>query len=299
MGRVLKESGSLRFVRTSKATATVAGVILCLAVSAALAEQIKKTFPTVANPSLLLRSYNGNIRVRGWDRNEMEIQAERSSPAMEVVVAEGAEKVTVETRPLHSDISGEQSRVDFEIQAPRQASIRVDAHRGEITVEDMQGGVAIEGVSNSVDLSSIQGHVSVRTVEGPITVSDSEGHIEVYSISGSLKLVRVNGPEVVASTNSGSIHYEGDFGLGGTYVLKNYNSPIEILTSSKASFDVTARAVQGLIESNLPFRPIPLGSSFRRLPPGKFLQGRFNSGKSTVQVTSFSGTIRLQGPGPQ
>ena len=299
MGRVLKKSDGLRRVRTSRGTLAAVGVVLCLGVSAATAQQIKKSFPTTATPSLLLHSYNGNIRVKGWERNEMEILGERSSSAMEVVIAEGAEKVTVETRPLHPNVSGEQSRVDFKIQVPGKATIRVDSHQGEITVEGVHGDVAIEGVSNSVFLSLIQGHVSVRTVEGPILLRDSEGHVELYSISGDLKLVRVNGPQMVASTNSGSIHYEGDFGSGGTYVFKNYSSPIEILTSSKASFDLTARAVQGLIESNLAFRPIPMGSSFQRLPPGKFLQGRLNTGKSTVQVTSFSGTIRLQGPGPQ
>ena len=181
---------------------------------------------------------------------------------------------------------------------PRQATVRVDSERGEIVVKNLQGTLAIEGISTPVSLTQMKGHMTVRTVDAPILIQSSEGSINADSISGDLRFVQVNGSELVANTNSGSIRYEGDFGDGGTYVLNNYSSPIDILATAKASFDLTARAVMGLIESTLSFRPTPLGNPFRRLAPNKFLQGRFNSGASTVRVTSYSGTIRVRGPRP-
>src|SRR3990170_1710788 len=135
MGRILKKYSCRVARRKPKAIFAVLGLVLCVTIPAASGEQIKKRFPTVANPSLLLHSYNGNIRILGWELNEMEIQGERSSPAVEVVIAEGEEKVTVEARPISQEVSNKQSRVDFQIQVPRQATVRVDSHQGEITVE--------------------------------------------------------------------------------------------------------------------------------------------------------------------
>lgn len=269
--------------------------ILCLNVSAAFGEQIQKKFSTTSTPSLQVHNHNGTVVVKGWDQSEIEIQGDRPSEAMDVIILGGQDKVSVQVHPVRDRLSQEESRVDFQIRVPRQASVRVDSEQGGITVEEIQGDVTIEGVSNPVTLSQIRGHITVRTLDGPIVIRSSEGHIQAHSINGDMQFLQVNCPELVASTNSGAIRYEGDFGLGGTYVLNNYSSPIQIVASDKASFDFTARVVLGFIESNLSFRPMPLSSAFRRLSPGKFLQGRFNTGKSTVQATSYSGTIQVLG----
>ena len=298
MGRVLMLSNSRAARRKGESAVLLLTAILSLGLTVASAEQIKKKFSTGPNPSLLLHNHNGSVSVKSWEQNEIEIQGNRSSDAMEVLITGGEQKVTVQTHPPRAHLSPEESRVTFEIRVPRQATIRVDAERGDVAVEKVQGDVTIEGVSTAVSLADLRGHIAVRTVDGPIRIRSSEGHIEAHSFSGDVEFFQVNGAELVASTNSGGIRYEGDFGLGGTYVLNNYSSPIRILTSEQASFDLTARAVQGMIENSLSFRPIPLGNAFRRLPPNKFLQGRFNSGKSTVQVTSYSGTIQLQGRRP-
>ncbi len=300
MGGVLRRANSTGDGRSRTLRGLGLAGILLAGAAFVSAEPIKKKFSTAANPSLSLRNHYGSIVVKSWEQNEIEIQGERSSDGMQVVILGGEQKVSVQTHPVRERISLQDARVDFQIRVPRQATVRIDSERGNLSVENIEGNVAVEAVSTVVELSHIRGHISVHTVDGPIRIQSSEGdHIEAHSISGSLKFVGVNCHELVAKTNSGAIQYEGDFGAGGNYVLNNYNSPIEIVASDKASFDFTARAVEGAIESNLVFRPIPLGVLFRRPAAGRFLQGRFQTGDSTVQVTSYSGTIRVRGPRPQ
>ncbi|MBI4458905.1 MAG: hypothetical protein HY648_02460 [Acidobacteria bacterium] len=259
----------------------------------AFAEQIQKKFAVIPNASLLLHSHNGNISIKGWDQNEIEVRGERPE-AVEVAIAGDEQKVTVQTHLGRKNLSPQQAEVNFEVRVPRQATVRVEAERGTIAIDGIEGTVTVEGVSSDVKLSRLKGNVTARTLDGPITIQASEGHIKADSISGDMNFLQVNGSELVGNTNSGVIRYEGDFGSGGTYVLNNYSSPIYIVTSDRASFDLTARAVQGVIENDLTFRPVPLGSPLRSSTQGKFLQGRFNTGASTVKVTSYSGTIRVQ-----
>ena len=289
----------LRSLNFSVARRAAAGFLLfgfCVGVSALAAEQIKKDIPTVAKPSLLLRNQNGAISVKTWDQNQIEIKANPSSDLNEVMIVPGEQKVTVQTHLRSDRAVPADARVDFEIMVPREATVRVDSERGQISVENVKGDITVEGVSNSVGLTNISGHINVRTVDGPILLKSCDGHIEARSISGDLKFIHVNASELMANTNSGRISYEGDFGGPGHYELHNYRSPIEIVASDKASFELTARAMQGSIESDIPFRPTPAGQSFRRLSPGRFLQGLFHNGESTVQITSYSGTIRVHGP---
>ena len=270
----------------------------CLGFAAGVlsAETIKKTVPTSASPSFLLHNHTGRIEVQGWDQNQVDIQGESASDAMEVMIMESEQKVTVQVHPKRERFTPQEARLDFLVRVPRRATVRLDSERGQIVVSDLDGNVTVEGISTPVSLSAVNGHISVRTVDAPVEIKQSEGHIKVDSISGDLRFANVSGPELVANTNSGAIRYEGDFGDSGNYVLNNYSSPIDILATARASFDITARAVMGAIDSTLSFRPIPVGNAFRRLSPGKFLQGRFNSGASTVTVTSYSGTIRVRGP---
>ncbi|SRR5579885_1673564 len=292
MGRILK------FDETAARLAAAAFLasIVCVGITAAYAEQIKKDFPTGTKPSLLLRNQNGAISVKTWDQRRISIQANSSSDAIEVMIQPGEQKVTVQTHPKDGTVLPADAHVDFDIWVPRESTVHVDTERGQVAVDNVTGDISIEGVSNPILLSNISGHVSVRTVDGPILIRSSEGHIEARSISGDLKFVRVNATELVANTNSGTINYEGDFGSGGHYILNNYKSPINIIASEKASFEVTARAMEGTIESDIPLRPTPIGQHFRKLSPSKFLQGLFNTGESTVQIMSYSGTIRLHGP---
>lgn len=296
MARLLRRGDSAGVAgKQQSVAALVAGLFLVVA-TAFSAEQIKRDFPTGAKPSLLLRNQNGAISVKTWDQNQIEIQANPSSDSMEVMIIPGEQKVTVQTHARGDRPAPADARVDFEIRVPREATVRVDSERGQISVENVKGDVAIEGVSNSVGLSNLSGHITVRTVDGPVLLRSCEGHIEAHSISGDLKFLNVNASELTANTNSGMISYEGDFGSAGHYVLNNYQSAINIVASEKASFELMARSMQGSIESDISFKPTPLGQPFRRLTPGKFLQGLFRTGASTVLVTSYSGTIRVRGP---
>jgi DUF4097 and DUF4098 domain-containing protein YvlB len=264
------------------------------------AENIHRRIATGANPVLELRTQSGKVSVTGWDHNEIDIQGEVASDAMEVNIDGDSDKVTVQSQ-RRGGMRSEDARVDLSIQVPRHTAVRLKTDRGEVSVSGVQGPVKVDGISTAVAISDVQGEIDLKTVDGPIQMIASQGSVTAESISGDMKFMRVSGAKLTANTNSGEISYEGDFGQaaghGGSYVLNSYSSPIEIIASRNASFNLTARSVQGTIQSSLTFRPTPEGNAFRRLPPGKFLQGRFNNGQANVEVNSFSGTIRLRSAG--
>ncbi len=277
--------------------AILLGSALLLGLTSVYAESIRRKFATTENPVLELRTQTGKVSVTGWDQNEIEIQGESGSDAMEVSIDGSADKVSIQSHPRRERMTSEDARVDLTIQVPRHTDVRLKTDRGQVSVSNIAGPVLVDGVSTAVAISGVHGDIALKTVDGPIQMIASLGNITAESISGDMKFMRVSGASLIANTNSGEISYEGDFGQGGSYVLNSYSSPIEIIASRNASFNLTARSVQGTVQSNLTFRPTPEGIAFRRLPPGKFLQGRLNSGDANVEVNSFSGTIRLRGTG--
>ena len=63
--------------------------------------------------------------------------------------------------------------------------------------------------------------------------------------AGDVTLNAVNGPLVQVNSTSGKIHYEGDFGNSGEYMLTSHSGDIEASAPNDASIDVTARSVRG------------------------------------------------------
>ena len=71
-------------------------------------------------------------------------------------------------------------------------------------------------------------HVHVRTLNGSVTLTNiRNGHVEVTSVGGDVVLNSVNGPLVQVNSTSGKIHYEGDFGNSGEYMLTSHSGDIE------------------------------------------------------------------------
>ena len=273
----------------------VAGVLSAGALPA-FSEAIQKTFATNANPALTLHSHNGTVKVLGWSENQIEISGERASDSMDVLIEGNEEKVTIKMHPKRQNLTRDEARVDLTIRVPRHAMVSVESEQGEIAIENVEGGVIVEGVTNSVTLSQIHGHITARTVDGPIVIRSSEGVVQADSISGDLQFQQVDGAQLTGTTNSGNIRYQGSFGLGGTYKLHSYSSTIDVQASPQASFEVDARSIQGTIVNRIQFpAPPAAASSLRDRRGGRSVQGRVNTGKSTVQITSYSGTIRLSG----
>jgi len=278
------------------ATMPAMAAALCAA-PPAFSEAIQRDFATIGNPTLILHIHSGAISVTGWDQNRVDIQGERASAdGMDLLIEGNAEKVSIETHPKRQNLTRDEARVDLTIRVPRQALVRVESEQGSITVEGVEGGVTVEGATNSVALTRIRGHVTARTVDGPIVIRSSEGVVQADSISGDLQFVEVNASQLTGTTNSGAIRYQGDFGMGGTYKLHSYSSPIEVQASPRASFDVDARSIQGAIENRISLpSAAPATTTMQQRRTGRSVQGRVNTGKSTVQITSYSGTIRLSG----
>lgn len=283
----------------------ITATLVLVGFSSLYAEEIRKSLATTENPTVEVRSQSGRVKVQGWDQNQVGVVGQ-SSDAMKLSADGDSQKITVESHPTREKLSREESQVNFEIHVPRKSTVHVKTDTGTVEVNSLDGGaVTVDGVSTDVAVANVQGDIDVKTVDGPIQLLSSQGNIKVESISGDMKFMRVSASDFVANTNSGNISFEGDFGAAGrsshgdkpgNYVLNSYSSSIEVIAARTASFHVSARSAQGMIQNSLMIRPTAEGNAFRRLP-GRYVEGRYNSGEAALEINSFSGTIRLSGSG--
>jgi len=270
--------------------------ICCITLlSAALAADSRKEFKyTVANgASVNVMNQFGTVSLRPASGNQVVVVANSHSDKVEADCTQSGNRIDVRTHFLQK-ANDDEGKVDYEIQVPNGATISAQVANGSITAENLNGDVTLRGDSASLEAHDINNaHVHAHTVSGPITLANiSGGHVEAGTGSGKVMLTNVTGPSVTVNTTSSAISYDGDFGSGGAYQLSSHSGPIDVALPASASVELKAESVSGSVENDFPLQK-KKHSDFTP-QTGKSFQGYANSGSSSVQLHSFSGTIRVK-----
>jgi len=222
------------------------------------------------------------------------VVATHASEKTEVDATQMGNRVEVVTHLLTEDVAAPDLVANFEITVPEETAIQLRNDSGDVFVERISGDMSFDTVAAGVDLKEVAGYLVIKTVGGSLTCYLCAGRIEVNSISGDLKFLRPVSKDVRAQTYSGNIFFDGAFDHSGTYVLKNYTGLIEVRFSDGDSFQLSANTVQGKVESQASLKPPAHKTTSYRPPTSSgMLSGVQNLGLARVELSSYSGTIKV------
>ena len=246
--------------------------------------------------SVSLTNDVGMVTVRYTEGHKIVVRSKANSNKVEVDAEQKGNRFEIRTHILQPG-SEEEQRVEYEVFLPAKVGISVRANSGPIRVKGLRGSeIILEGDSSSVEVHEVEAggqHLHVRTVSGTIDLGNiANAHMEVRSMSGSVSLDHVSGPKVQVTTTQGDIRYYGEFGSNGEYSLISHSGNIDVALPEGASVDMMAESVQGSADNDFPLQR-KQHSSF--LPhTGRSFSGTSHSGSSSVQLSSFSGKIRVK-----
>jgi DUF4097 and DUF4098 domain-containing protein YvlB len=276
-----------------KAAVAPAALLLLAAATPASAHRVEKRFSVQARPVVTVRNWLGKITAKSWPKQEVMVVADHVSERTEVDVEQAGNRIDVLTHRLSENVSPEQLEANCEISVPEETELEVRTDAGSVVVEHVAGDMTFDTVAANVDLKEVSGYLVIKTVGGSLTCTRCAGRIEFTSISGNANLAQPISSNVRAQTSSGRVFFDGDFLRGGVYVLRTYSGPIEVRFSDSDSFQLTATSVNGQVASEANLNP----PSHNRRPAASRLSnslvGTFNEGLARVDLTSFSGTIKI------
>jgi len=259
--------------------------------------RLEKTFDTTREPRISLINLNGHVLVRGWDKAQVHVVYTVASPRVEVdseiLPNTGpAEKIHFSTHLLDAGLPSSDQTADYTVDVPSSSSLEIRNPQGSIRMEGIQSDCSVESVGGNITVRDYSGHLTVRSIAGNIELIRLSGNVDAYSITGNLHFVSPTTTKLHGSTTSGHILYEGDFAERGDYFLSAYSGDLEVVCPIRASYELSARTEKGKVINSMPMThrresASPLGAS-------NSLLGTHNTGKATVELKSFSGTIRIR-----
>jgi DUF4097 and DUF4098 domain-containing protein YvlB len=158
----------------------------------------QKTFTVTAAPELTLRTSDGSIDIRSWDRNEIQVEIQRraataeDAKALEVTTSQDGNRIVVEAPERDHNVIrignwvGES--VSFVVRVPRQLTLDATTGDGSISVDDLEGALGLRSGDGSIRGTRVQGALTARTGDGSISVSDAAGRVNLDTGDGSVRL---------------------------------------------------------------------------------------------------------------
>jgi DUF4097 and DUF4098 domain-containing protein YvlB len=239
------------------------GVILALTLAGSARaderQEFHKSYPLSADGRVSLQNINGAIKIIGWDKNEVQIDAVKVADKREkldeakIVVDATASTLKIKTEYPDRD-NYNPARVEYTLQVPRKAHL--DAIRA------VNGAVTVEGVQGQINVASVNGEVSGK------------------ALAGQVKLSSVNGRVVAALDQiAGASPIE----------LNAVNGSVELMLPSDANAELSASTVHGSIGNGF---DIPVRRE--RFTGGSSLRAKLGTGMTLVKLSTVNGSIRLQ-----
>jgi hypothetical protein len=255
--------------------------------------RLEKTFDATREPRIILNNIKGNVLVRGWDKAQVHAVYTVASPRMEVDSDVLPDRLRFDSHLLDPTLPADEQVVDYTLDVPAGASLEIRNPQGKIIVEGMQADASVQSVSGDISVRDYSGHLTVRSVAGDIEIIRPSGNVEADSITGNLHFVSPATTHLRASTTSGHILYEGNFASRGEYILSAYSGDLDIVCPSSASYELSAKTLKGKVINTMPMTHRRESASSQ--DARRSLLGTYNSaGKATLELTSFSGNIRIR-----
>jgi hypothetical protein len=258
---------------------------------------------TVTGPlNLNIRTFDGLIELRSWDRPEVLVDIERRATNddvrdLEVRTTENNGFITIEAvrhhrrdRLIHLGRWGSSS-VRLRVTAPRELTVEARSGDGAILARDLSGRIDLQTGDGSVRLQQVAGEINVRTGDGTVTASDVGGAVMLQTGDGSVDISgRLDAVNVRSGDGSVRIDARPGSMMRREWSVTSGDGPVSVRLPADFNANLDAHTGDGAISAVgvMSTDPVELRRRDRRRG---VLRGKIGSGGETLLVRTGDGPI--------
>jgi DUF4097 and DUF4098 domain-containing protein YvlB len=259
-------------------------------------EEKRFTVSTSEPVELKLRTFDGALTVRSWDKNEVFVEIERRAPdqaaaeALVVNQAQDGNKITIEAlSPAERRVVnfGNGHSVNFTITLPRRVALEASTGDGSINVDDLQGTIGLNSGDGRVIVSRLDGELKVHTGDGTIRIDQAAGKVDADSGDGSIEITgRLD--ELAVRTGDGPVRIEAANGsvMKNDWRITTGDGRVALRLPNDFNGSIDASTGDGRVHVDGIDTPRTGGESERRR-----VVGQLGSGGATLHIRSGDGSI--------
>jgi DUF4097 and DUF4098 domain-containing protein YvlB len=259
-------------------------------------QRFERHFAVKGRPVVILQNVsNGRIEVKSSKNAEVVVAATQASNKVGIVAEQAEERIDVAATILDGSAPANELEANFQLTVPEETELQLKTQTGLVYVEQVMGDMTLQSVAGDIHLKEVSGYIVVRTTGGSLVCTQCAGKLNFSSISGNAQVLQPGLSNVTLFTMSGNILFDGDFIRTGIYSMKSGKGTVEVHFSGSDSFDLNAQTATGTVDNQAEAYLKPDSHGVRRMA-SRFTKGLFGtvgSGLAKVELSSYSGTIRI------
>ena len=260
----------------------------------------QRRFAVSGTPDLTVRTFDGSIEIRPWDREEILVDIERRAgsvaDANEIVVETSNQDgvVRIEAKPPERngffEHTGRSPRVRMILTVPRRVNVDARTGDGAILARDLNGRVELRTGDGSIRLQGVDGDIRISTGDGAVTAGELQGRVSVSTGDGSVNLSgRLD--ELTARTGDGAIDVDALPGstMRDDWAISTGDGSVRLRLPAGFNADLDAHTGDGGIVTHgvALVQPRPEGG-------GRDVRGRVGSGGQLLTIRTGDGAIDVR-----
>jgi DUF4097 and DUF4098 domain-containing protein YvlB len=289
--------------------AVIAASALLAAPAAQAVQNIDRSLPTGATPSVEISNVQGRVTVAAWDQQVVKVTGTIENDQTEFEFSGDERHVVIKVRRESNKVHRSRDDVNLDIKVPAGASLDINTVSADIGVQGVRGAQRLEAVSGDVTTVAYDEQLDVRTISGNAVVNGTGGkaRVEAESVSGDVTVRGVDG-ELDAQSVSGNV--ELDLGTATRLKLETVSGNVKASLTLAGDARLDAESVSGNVDIRFA-KPVngefeletfsgniencfgPKAKRTSKYAPGTELRFTQGSGGARVNIDTLSGTISI------
>ena len=265
-------------------------------VTMAATQRTERHFAVNGRPMVVIQNVaNGRIEVKSAKIQEVTVIASQNSDKINFEIERAGDRIDVRANTVDASAQPLDLETSLQLTVPEETELQLKTENGLIYVEQVTGDMTLESVAGDIHLKEVSGYIIVKTTGGSLVCTQCAGKVDFKSVSGGAQFLQPALNKVEASTSFGNILFDGDFIRTGLYTMRSGKGTVEVHFSGNDSFDLNAQTATGTVDNQAAALLQPDSHGMRHMA-SKFTKGLFGTvgnGLAKVELSSYSGTIRI------
>ena len=274
----------------------ILGGMLLLPLTSGADQKFEKHFTVKGHPVVMIQNVaDGRIEVKSWKNPEVVVLASQPSNKIGLDLEQADDRIDVTANILDASAAASDLTENLQLTVPEETELQIKTQSGLIYVEQVLGDMKLESVAGDIHLKEVSGYIIVHTTGGSLICTQCAGKLDFNTISGNAQVLQPSLRSVNLVTTTGNILFDGDFIRTGIYSMRSGRGLVEVRFAGTDSFDLNAQTSTGTVDNRAAAFLKPDSHGVRRTASkyAKGLFGSVGSGLAKVELSSFSGTVRI------
>jgi DUF4097 and DUF4098 domain-containing protein YvlB len=223
--------------------------VLCVSCMASVygGEVVNETRPVPSDSTVEIRNTRGEIRISGWDKDEVSVAGELDDLATGLTFEVDGTLTIIKVEMPTRDVSyGDGSKL--EIRMPVNGRVDFDGVSTDVTLTNIQGGVSVHSVSGDITGAQIAQRLIVNSVSGDISFEDAGGKAKFTTVSGDMEL-DLRSESVSLNAVSGDIRLR--LQSFDTLLVSTVSGELDVSGTLSATGNISVNSVSGDVSLDL------------------------------------------------